>query len=90
MARPGLGTLLLAGAAAFGYYKYSKMTAAEKDQLKQKAMKFYEDNVPQNVRDMVGGKQGGGQHQTAGAGTTGHSGTTGGSFNSGTDGFSQM
>ncbi len=78
MARPGLGTLLLAGAAAFGYYKYSKMTAAEKEQLKQKAMKAYEDKVPQNVRDMISGKQGG-QTQTAG-----------GNFNGGTDGFSQM
>ncbi|RPD48192.1 MULTISPECIES: hypothetical protein [Chitinophagaceae] len=82
MARLGLGPLLLAGAAAFGYYKYSKMTAAEKDQLKQKAMKVYEDNVPQNVRDMINGKQGGQHHQTAGA--------TGGNYNGGTDGFSQM
>lgn len=79
MARLGLGPLLLAGAAAFGYYKYSKMTAAEKDQLKRKAMKVYEDNVPQNVRDMIAGKQGG-QTQTA----------AGGNYNGGTDGFSQM
>lgn len=79
MARLGLGSLLLAGAAAFGYYKFSKMTAAEKEQLKQKAMKAYEDNVPQNVRDMIGGKQGGQAQPTAG-----------GSFNGGTDGFSQM
>lgn len=84
MARLGLGPLLLAGAAAFGYYKYSKMSAAEKDQLKQKAMKMYEDNVPQNVRDMINGKQGGQQqhHQAAG--------TTGGNYNGGADGFSQM
>ena len=93
MARPGVGSLLLAGLAAFGYYKYTKMTAAEKDQLKRKAMNMYEENVPQNVRDMIAGKQGGQHHQAAGAGatgTTGASGTTGGNFNGGTDGFSQM
>ena len=79
MARLGLGSLLLAGAAAFGYYKYTKMTAAEKDQLKQKGKKFYEDNVPQNVRDMIAGKQSGQPQHAAG-----------GNYNGGTDGFSQM
>lgn len=81
MARLGLGPLLLAGAAAFGYYKYSKMTAAEKEQLKEKAKRFYEDNVPQNVRDMVAGK--GGQQPSAANGA-------GGNYNGGTDGFTQM
>lgn len=80
MARLGLGSLLLAGAAAFGYYKFSKMSAEEKQQLKQKGVKLYEDNVPQNVRDMIAGKMGGGQAQPA----------TGGNYNGGTDGFSQM
>ena len=83
MARLGLGPLLLAGAAAFGYYKFSKMSAAEKEQLKQKGMKLYEDNVPQNLRDMISGKQGGSQQAGATAGT-------GGNYNGGTDGFSQM
>lgn len=85
MARLGLGPLLLAGAAAFGYYKYSKMTAAEKEQLKQKGMKFYEENVPQNLRDMIAGKEGGQTQHAAGA-----TGTGGGNYNGGTDGFSQM
>lgn len=79
MARLGLGSLLLAGAAAFGYYKFSKMTAEEKEQLKQKGVKLYEDNVPQNVRDMIAGKVGG-QTQPA----------AGGNYDGGTDGFSQM
>jgi len=86
MARPGVGPLLLAGLAAFGYYKYSKMSAAEKDQLKQKAVKLYEDNVPQNVRDMIAGKQGGQQQQAQTAGNT----APGGNYSGGTDGFSQM
>lgn len=79
MARPGLGSLLLAGLAAFGYYKYTKMTAEEKNQLKEKGKKFYEDNVPQNVRDAISSKVGGGQPQPAG-----------GAYNGGTDGFTQM
>ena len=79
MARLGLGSLLLAGAAAFGYYKFSKMSSEEKEQLKQKGVKLYEDNVPQNVRDMIAGKVGG-QAQPA----------AGGNYNGGTDGFSQM
>jgi hypothetical protein len=85
MARPGVGSLLLAGLAAFGYYKYTKMTAAEKEQLKQKAMRVYEEKVPQNVRDMINGKQGGQQQHQATA-----TGATGGNFNGGTGGFSQM
>lgn len=78
MARPGLGSLLLAGLAAFGYYKYTKMSTEEKDQLKEKGKKFYEDNVPQNVRDAISSKVGG-QTQPAG-----------GAYNGGTDGFTQM
>ena len=35
MQRKGLG-LLLAAAAAYGYYKYSKMTTDQKNGLKQK------------------------------------------------------
>lgn len=36
MARPGLGSLLLLGAAAFGAYKYSKMSEQQKSDLKNK------------------------------------------------------
>jgi hypothetical protein len=52
----GMGSLLLAGAAAFAYYKYSKMTADQKRELvgglKEKGKKFYEENVPENVKSI--------------------------------------
>ena len=45
----GLGGLILAGAAAFAYYKYSKMSEQEKSNLlgslKDKGQRFYEDNL---------------------------------------------
>jgi hypothetical protein len=47
--KPGLGALILAGAAAFAYHKYSRMSPTEKDRLigglKEKGRKFYEDNL---------------------------------------------
>ena len=43
MQRKGLG-LLLAAAAAYGYYKYSKMTPEEKNDLKEKGKKFVDKN----------------------------------------------
>ena len=59
--------LLLAGLAAWGYYKYSKMSEAEKKNLvsgwKEKGQKFYDENVPQNVKDMIA-KKGDGQQST--------------------------
>lgn len=52
-----LSLLFLAGAAAFVYYKYSKMTEDEKqdllDSLKAKGKKLYDDYVPGNVKDSV-------------------------------------
>lgn len=58
--RPTL-PLLLAGLAAYGYYKYSKMSAAEKEKLvgglKDKGRKFYDEKVPQNIKDLFGQKQ---------------------------------
>ena len=45
MARRGLGTLILAGLAAFGYYKYSKMSEQEKRDLKEKGKKFVDENL---------------------------------------------
>jgi len=44
MRRNGLG-LLLAGLAAYGYYKFSKMSPAEKTAMKQKAKKIIDDNL---------------------------------------------
>lgn len=44
MQRSGLG-LLVAAAAAFGYYKYSKMTPEQKNSLKQKGKDFVDKNL---------------------------------------------
>lgn len=37
--------LLLAGLAAYGYYKYSKMSPVEKQSMKDKARRFFNDNL---------------------------------------------
>ena len=54
--KPGLGPLLLAGIAAFGAYKYSKMSTQEKQNLKDKGKKFMDDNLG-GLKNMLGGKQ---------------------------------
>ena len=58
----GLGTLLLAGAAAFAYYKYSKMSEDQKRNLvgsiKDKGKRFYDEKVPQNLKDVFAKKNG--------------------------------
>ena len=43
--KPGIGSLLLLGAAAFGAYKYSKMTEQQKSDLKNKGKKFVDENL---------------------------------------------
>ena len=45
MRKPGLGSLLLLGAAAFGAYKYSKMSDQQKTDLKNKGKKFVDENL---------------------------------------------
>jgi hypothetical protein len=49
------GTLLLAGLAAFAYYKYSKMSREEKDNLansiKDQGKKLYDRFAPKNMRN---------------------------------------
>ncbi|HYH16247.1 MAG TPA: hypothetical protein VD794_13555 [Flavisolibacter sp.] len=74
MARRGLGTgsLLLAGVAAFAYYKYSQMSEQQRKDLvnnwKQKGQKLYDDYVPENVKNMVNKQQGtgaNGQHHAS-------------------------
>lgn len=45
MRRPGLGPLLLAGIAAYGLYKYSKMSEEEKRNLKEKGKRFVDENL---------------------------------------------
>ncbi len=44
MQRKGLG-LLLAAAAAYGYYKFTKMTPEQKQDLKQKGKDFLDKNL---------------------------------------------
>jgi len=43
--KPGLGSLLLLGAAAFGAYKYSKMSDQQKKDLVNKGKKLVNDNL---------------------------------------------
>jgi hypothetical protein len=43
--KPGIGSLLLLGAAAFGAYKYSKMSDQQKKDLLDKGKKLVNDNL---------------------------------------------
>ena len=43
--KPGIGSLLLLGAAAFGAYKYSKMSDQQKKDLVDKGKKLVNDNL---------------------------------------------
>ena len=49
------GSLLLAGLAAFAYYKFSKMTPDERSRmftdLKDKGKKLVDQYVPANIKD---------------------------------------
>ena len=56
MARRGLGPLILAGLAAYGFYKYSKMNEEQKRNLKEKGKKLFDENIPQNLKDVFGRK----------------------------------
>ena len=55
------GKFLLAGLAAFAWYKYSKMSAEEKTKmtsnLKEKSKRVYDQYVPKEVKDMIGNKR---------------------------------
>ena len=44
MQKKGLG-LLMAAAAAYGYYRYSKMTPEQRTALKEKEKKWVNDNI---------------------------------------------
>lgn len=52
----GAGTLLAAGLAAFAYYKYSKMSEVQKQNLvgdlKEKAQNLYDQYVPTEIKDL--------------------------------------
>jgi hypothetical protein len=58
MSRPKGGALLLAGLAAFVYYKYSRMSDEEKRRiatnLKEKGRNLYDRYVPVNIKSMFG------------------------------------
>lgn len=45
LSKPGVGGLLLLGVAAFGAYKYSKMSEQQKKDLMDKGKKFVDDNL---------------------------------------------
>ncbi len=52
--RPGLPGLLLAGAAAYGLYKLSKLSADERTDLVNKGKKLVTDNIP-SLKNALGG-----------------------------------
>ena len=60
----GTGSLLLAGVAAFAYYKYNQMSEQQRKDLvnnwKDKGQKLYDEYIPENIKNMVGKKQGAG------------------------------
>lgn len=53
---------MLAGLAAFAYYKYAKMSPEEKQKfagnIKEKGKKLYDDYVPAEVKNMFHKKDG--------------------------------
>ncbi|HEX5154089.1 MAG TPA: hypothetical protein VFW07_21730 [Parafilimonas sp.] len=54
------GRLLIAGLAAFAYYKYSRLTRDQKcelaDKLKQKGKQLYDQYMPENLKNKIPGK----------------------------------
>ena len=56
----GAGTLLAAGLAAYAYYKYSKMSDEQKQNLvgdlKEKAQNLYDQYMPAEIKDMFAKK----------------------------------
>jgi len=67
--KPGLGSLLLLGAAAFGAYKYSKMSQQQKSDLKNKGKRFVDDNLG-GLKNMFGKKSGQTANSYAGNGSS--------------------
>lgn len=56
--RTGLPGLLLAGAAAYGLYKLSKLSADERSDLVNKGKKFVSDNLSGLKDKFSGGSEG--------------------------------
>ncbi len=46
--------LILLGLGALALYKYTKLTDEEKDELKEKAKKFYDDNINPLIKNALG------------------------------------
>jgi len=59
--KAGIGSLLLLGAAAFGAYKYSKMSDQQKKDLVDKGKRLVNDNLGK-VNSMLGKKSSTPQH----------------------------
>jgi len=53
--KTGIGSLLLLGAAAFGAYKYSKMSDQQKKDLLDKGKKLVNDNLG-SIKTRFGGQ----------------------------------
>ena len=53
--KPGIGSLLLLGAAAFGAYKYSKMSDQQKKDLLDKGKRLVNDSVG-SIKNRFGGQ----------------------------------
>jgi hypothetical protein len=53
--KPGIGSLLLLGAAAFGAYKYSQMSEQQKKSLVDKGKKLVNDGMG-SVNNLIGKK----------------------------------
>jgi hypothetical protein len=45
-------SLLLLGLAAYGIYKYSKMSRQEKTRLVEKGKKMIDENIPQSLKNI--------------------------------------
>ncbi len=58
---PKGGALVLAGLAAFAYYKYSKMTPEQRDglvgNLKEKGRKLFDQYAPQDLKNIFSTKE---------------------------------
>lgn len=57
--------LLLAGLAAFAYYKYNKMTPEAKKNMMDTLKSKVSEHVPENFRKLFGDVTGSGQTQQA-------------------------
>lgn len=65
--KKGLG-LLLAAAAAYGYYRYSKMTPEQKNALMEKGKKMFTDNFG-SLGDLFKSSNGSATEKPAGSNT---------------------